>query len=111
MERLRNKDPTSNSSRSVGAMPRCLNCKRRAIGRIWWYSPPYTLAQPHRLDATHGSLTAARDKLGKPLYPTQAQIVQLRRASEIPRSESILPENGKITISLPPQGLAIIDIR
>jgi xylan 1,4-beta-xylosidase len=65
----------------------------------------------YRLDETHGSLTAEYDKLGKPLYPTQAQIVQLRRASEIPLPESILPENGKITISLPPQGLAIIEIR
>jgi len=65
----------------------------------------------YRLDATHGSLTATYDKLGKPPYPTQDQILQLRRASEIPPPESILLENAKITISLPPQGLAIIEIR
>jgi xylan 1,4-beta-xylosidase len=65
----------------------------------------------YRLDETHGSLTAAYDNLGKPQYPTQAQIAQLRRASEIPPPESILLENGKITISLPSQGLALLEIR
>ena len=65
----------------------------------------------YRLDATHGSLTATYDKLGKPKYPTQVQIAQLRRASEIPPPESILLENGKITFSLPRQGLALIEIR
>jgi xylan 1,4-beta-xylosidase len=65
----------------------------------------------YRLDATHGSLTATYDKLGKPQYPTQVQIAQLRRASEIPPPESILLENGKLTISLPPQGLVLIEIR
>ena len=65
----------------------------------------------YRLDATHGSLTATYDKLGKPQYPTQVQIAQLRRASEIPPPESILLKNGKLTISLPPQGLVLIEIR
>jgi xylan 1,4-beta-xylosidase len=65
----------------------------------------------YRLDATHGSLIATYDKLGKPPYPTRDQIAQLRRTSEIPPPESILLENGKITISLPPEGLALIEIR
>jgi xylan 1,4-beta-xylosidase len=65
----------------------------------------------YRLDATHGSLMGTYDKLGKPQYPTQAQIAQLRRASEIPPPETILLENGKITISIPPQGLALLEIR
>jgi xylan 1,4-beta-xylosidase len=65
----------------------------------------------YRLDATHGSLMATYEKLGKPAYPTQTQIVQLRRASEIPAPESQLLQNGRITILLPPQGLALIEIR
>ena len=65
----------------------------------------------YRLDATHGSLMAAYEKLGKPPYPTQAQIAQLRRASEIPVPESLSLHEGRITISLPPQGLALIEIR
>jgi xylan 1,4-beta-xylosidase len=65
----------------------------------------------YRLDATHGSLTAAYDKLGRPQYPTQAQIALLRRAGEIPPPESLRLENGKFTIALPPQGLALIELR
>jgi xylan 1,4-beta-xylosidase len=65
----------------------------------------------YRLDATHGSLMATYEKLGKPAYPTQTQIVQLRRASEIPAPESQKLQNGRITILLPPQGLALIEIR
>jgi xylan 1,4-beta-xylosidase len=68
-------------------------------------------AAVYRLDATHGSLAATYDQLGKPPYPTQTQIAQLRRASEIPPPDSIQLENGKITIKLPPQGLAVIEIR
>ena len=65
----------------------------------------------YRLDATHGSIMATYEKLGKPAYPTQTQIVQLRRASEIPAPESQVLQNGRITILLPPQGLALIEIR
>jgi xylan 1,4-beta-xylosidase len=65
----------------------------------------------YRLDATHGSLMAVYEKLGKPPYPTQAQIAQLRRASEIPVPESLSFQQGRITILLPPQGLALIEIR
>jgi xylan 1,4-beta-xylosidase len=65
----------------------------------------------YRLDATHGSPAATYEQLGKPPYPTQAQIAQLRRASQIPPPELIRIDNGKITISLPPQGLALIEIR
>jgi len=65
----------------------------------------------YRLDAMHGSLNAAYDKLGRPQYPTQAQIAQLRRASEIQPPESVRLENGKFTIALPPHGLALIEFR
>jgi xylan 1,4-beta-xylosidase len=54
---------------------------------------------------------ATYEKLGKPPYPTQAQIAQLHRAAEIPPPESRRLQNGRITISLPPQGLALIEIR
>jgi xylan 1,4-beta-xylosidase len=67
-------------------------------------------AELYRLDATHGSLSATYEELGKPRYPTQAQIAQLRRASEIPAPESQRLQNGRITISLPPQGFALIEI-
>jgi xylan 1,4-beta-xylosidase len=65
----------------------------------------------YRLDSTHGSLAATYEKLGRPQYPTEAQIAQLRRAAEIPEPESKSLQNGEISILLPPQGLALIEIR
>jgi xylan 1,4-beta-xylosidase len=65
----------------------------------------------YRLDSTHGSLTATYDNLGRPQYPTQVQIAQLRRAAEIPAPESNSLQHGEISLLLPPQGLALIEIR
>jgi xylan 1,4-beta-xylosidase len=65
----------------------------------------------YRLDATHGSLTNTYEKLGKPQYLTKAQIEQLRHAAEIPPPETKSLQQGEINLSLPPQGLALIEIR
>src|SRR5271154_4873696 len=40
-----------------------------------------------RLDATHGSLLALYDSMGRPAYPTQKQLEDLRRAAELSAPE------------------------
>ncbi len=74
------------------------------------------LTSPHRvfvsqLDATHGSLLGLYDSMGKPAYPTPKQLKDLRRAAELPAPEMKMVEHGKLTLELPPQGLALIEIR
>jgi xylan 1,4-beta-xylosidase len=64
-----------------------------------------------RLDSTHGSLLAAYSSMGKPAYPTPKQIEELRRDAEISSPETRLLKNGKITVILPPHGLALIEFR
>jgi xylan 1,4-beta-xylosidase len=64
-----------------------------------------------RVDSTHGSLFGTYDALGKPLNPTQRQIDELRHAAELPLPEIRYLQNGKLTIVLPPQGLALIELR
>jgi xylan 1,4-beta-xylosidase len=73
--------------------------------------PPHRPARISRVDATHGSLLAAYDAMGKPAYPTREQNVQLRRASQLPPPETRYFEHGALTIELPPQGLALIEVR
>jgi xylan 1,4-beta-xylosidase len=63
-----------------------------------------------RLDATHGSLLALYDSMGKPKYPTQVQLQDLRRAAELPAPEWENLEQDRISLQLPPQGLALIEI-
>jgi xylan 1,4-beta-xylosidase len=64
-----------------------------------------------RLDATHGSLFDAYAAMGRPVYPTGKQIQQLRRAAQLPPPETKPLRRGELTIVLPPQGLALIEIR
>src|SRR5580704_14437738 len=64
-----------------------------------------------RLDRTHGSLVAAYDAMGSPIYPTSAQIKQLRQAAELPAPEKKRIEGGQLTVELPPHGLALIEVR
>jgi xylan 1,4-beta-xylosidase len=65
----------------------------------------------YRLDSTHGSLLAAYNAMGRPIYPTSRQIAELREAAELPQPESRTLLHGQITVTLPPQGLALIEIR
>jgi xylan 1,4-beta-xylosidase len=62
-----------------------------------------------RLDSTHGSLVRAYAAMGKPAYPTQAQIQALRSAASLPAPERVRIQHGQLTIDLPPQGLALIE--
>jgi xylan 1,4-beta-xylosidase len=67
-------------------------------------------ARISRLDATHGSLVRAYAAMGKPTYPTQAQMQSLRSAASLPAPENMRIKHGQITIDLPPQGLALIEL-
>jgi xylan 1,4-beta-xylosidase len=64
-----------------------------------------------RVDSTHGSLLAADDAMGRPADPTRKQIEELRRAAELPPAEVEYFQNGRLTLVLPPQGLALIEFR
>jgi xylan 1,4-beta-xylosidase len=62
-----------------------------------------------RVDSTHGSVLPAFRAMGSPSNPTQAQITQLRRASQLPapRQQSVV--QGQLTLVLPPQSLALVE--
>ena len=64
-----------------------------------------------RVDQTHGSLAGAYEAMGSPIYPTSAQIKQLRQAAKLPSPEIKRFARGELTVELPPQGLALIEVR
>ena len=68
-------------------------------------------ASIYRVDSTHGSLMNAYDSMGKPINPTQKQIIQLRRAAEMPPPENQALNHGEIRLVLPPKGLALIELK
>ncbi|HEX7917448.1 GH39 family glycosyl hydrolase [Rudaea sp.] len=70
-----------------------------------------TSAQVSRVDREHGDLRPAYEKMGSPRYPTPVQQKELRKAAELPAPESIAIKDGTLTITLPPQGLAVVEIK
>jgi xylan 1,4-beta-xylosidase len=69
-----------------------------------------TWAEIRRVDANHGDVLDAWKQMGSPQYPTRQQIVDLRRASDLGEPESAQIHDHRLTVSLPPMGLAVIEI-
>jgi xylan 1,4-beta-xylosidase len=64
-----------------------------------------------RVDSAHGSPLPAWDAMGKPIDPTQKQIEELRRAAALPPATVEYFRNGRLTLVLPPDGLALVEFR
>ena len=65
-------------------------------------------ASVERLDATHGNVLATYDKMGRPAFPSRAQIKQLRAAAGTTPAQPLTVKNGSFSIDIPPQGLAVV---
>lgn len=64
-----------------------------------------------RVDATHGNVMPAYIKMGRPVSPTQTQWKQLRAAGQLPAAEPAQLQAGHLRISVPPEGLAVVEIK
>ena len=63
-----------------------------------------------RVDAVHGDTLEAWLKMGSPRYPSNAQVLELRKASETGAPETLAIRNHQMTLTLPPMGLAVVEI-
>ncbi len=72
---------------------------------------PQATATISRVDAKHGDTLAAYDAMGRPKYPTAAQVKALRQVAELgkPGTEKLV--DGGLTVTVPAKGLAVIEIR
>ena len=70
-----------------------------------------TYAVIRRVDAHHGDVLDAFKQMGSPKNPTRAQIAELRKASDLGEPESAPIRDHRLTVTLPPMGLAVIEIR
>lgn len=64
-----------------------------------------------RVDRDHGDSHPAYEKMGSPVYPTQAQLQKLRDSAAIGAPEVHELKGGELRVTLPPDGLAVIGIR
>ena len=82
----------------------------KTIGFDLMHIPYVARATIRRVDAAHGDTLNAWKKMGSPQSPTQAQIVALRKASEIGPPEQRAIHGDTFSLTLPPMGLALIEI-
>jgi xylan 1,4-beta-xylosidase len=95
---------------------------------VWNYAPPGVAGAPKtitlrfkginvqhasisRVDGEHGDVHSIYEKMGAPRYPTQAQIVSLRQAAQLPAPERRDLRNGELILTLPSYGLAVIELK
>jgi xylan 1,4-beta-xylosidase len=64
-----------------------------------------------RVDNSHGDTLDAWKKMGSPKNPTKAQIEALRKASETGPPEVRAIGHHRLMLSVPPMGLAVVEIR
>jgi xylan 1,4-beta-xylosidase len=69
-----------------------------------------TYATIRRVDTNHGDTLDAWKKMGSPKFPTREQIAALRKASDVGAPESMAVQDHHLTVTLPPMGLAVIEI-
>lgn len=68
-------------------------------------------ASIRRVDADHGNPMPAYQQIGSPRYPTQDQLKQLRKAAALPSPEIQILKNSELTLKLPSEGLAVIELK
>jgi xylan 1,4-beta-xylosidase len=95
---------------------------------VWNYAPPgeagvsrtITLkfkggsakrASISRADGEHGDMHPAYEKMGSPRYLTELEITALRKAAQLAPPESRVLHEGELTLTLPPHGLAVIEVK
>jgi xylan 1,4-beta-xylosidase len=64
-----------------------------------------------RLDENHGNAVAAFNQMGRPDFPSRAQIAALRKAGEMAPPEHVDLHDGKLQLDIPPQGLVVVELR
>jgi len=64
-----------------------------------------------RVDSDHGDFHTTYRKMGSPRNPTQVQIQQVRRAVELGPPEVRELSKGGLTLTLPADGLAVIEVK
>jgi xylan 1,4-beta-xylosidase len=64
-----------------------------------------------RLDRERGNVIAAFDAMGRPPFPKRMQWEELRTAARLAEPDIVQLNAGNLRLAIPPQGLALVEIR
>ncbi len=62
-----------------------------------------------RVDDTHGNVVATFDRMGRPPFPSRAQIAELRASAALPAPEVTHLSGGRLELDVPTHGLVLIE--
>jgi len=62
------------------------------------------------VDEDHSDVLPAYEKMGRPQYPTVAQLSELKRAGALAPPETLTLKDGELSVLIPSSGLAVIEI-
>jgi xylan 1,4-beta-xylosidase len=63
-----------------------------------------------RVDANHGNVMTAFGAMGRPDFPSERQIEVLTVAGQLPGPENVRLRDGTLNLTVPRQGLALIEV-
>lgn len=64
-----------------------------------------------QVDASNSKFHSTYEKMGSPAYPTEIQISELMQAASLPEGKkTIVNAQGEVTISLPPNDIALVEV-
>jgi len=64
-----------------------------------------------RVDRDHGNAVRAFDAMGRPASPSREQYVRLREAGKLGAPTVVALKDGKLALSIPSYGLAVVEVR
>jgi xylan 1,4-beta-xylosidase len=87
-----------------------LHTKPRSVTLAFTNLPANAAASIERVDNEHGNVLPLYDRLGKPDYPTPAQVESLNKATALPPPEQTHLTNSELRLTLEPNALLLIRI-
>jgi xylan 1,4-beta-xylosidase len=72
--------------------------------------PAGARATVQRVDDEHGNALRAWAAMGKPYYPTPAQVEQMNRETQLPPPSPAALQNGQLVLTLTPNALALVTV-
>lgn len=73
--------------------------------------PVKARANVWRVDRDHGNAVKTFDAMGRPAFPSRQQIEQLRAAGKLAKAETVGVKDGKLNLTVPAHGLALVEVR
>ncbi len=70
----------------------------------------HTHATIRRVDAGHGDTLDAWKKMGSPPFPSRQQVEELKKDADIGAPEVVRVNSNRLTVKVPPMGLALVEI-